>query len=913
MHNTKKISGIIKTQFPEFYHEEGPVFINFVSAYYDWLESKTDQLNVLIKPSKMTITVVHGSANVVGYNTKFLTNFSNNDKIAITRSNTDYELFTINAISNDTFLTLSTQKLPKFAISNTTFGNVSSNPNPGYYVRRTQDSLDVDTTTNEFLVWFKETYLKNIQFNTITDTKTLVKHSLDLYRSKGTPRSDDLLFKIAFGVPAEVYYPSQDLFNTSQGIWHIPKYLELAPNKRNVLLENKEIIGLTSGAIAFCDAVVRKTVKGRFIDVAYISAINGNFQIDEHINSTDTVIDITKSPLTIGSLNEAIVLSGGFGYSIGEIVDIYSNGGEQALGRVANVVSSVGSIDFSLMDGGYAYTANAQVLISNNIITLSNLQANTLRSSYFEDFETISQPMANISYSGANGTPTIGDFIYTYYANNVQRGFGQIFGIQAINSSAGEFEAFIRSGNLNSTPIYTTSNSIVLTMDSYNDKTVTGNAVGRYANVTLSLTNISGTFTNSEIIYQTPDAGGGINSKVTNIIGSNGTMFVGNSNGVFDSTHEILGLTSGATANISDIAISVGIKDVGNTSFIITPNNFITSDLTKSGINATSTFVSKGSGLSFGFSNNFTYTENIDLNSDLISTYLSVALNAVSYNFPADISGNLTSNTIQNLLSFSNTTIGRIETLTNISKGTNYNAIPVVRFYDTLTKPLNKPDTKIITITDSTTDFDVGEEITQSATSFRGLVKSTNSTQIVALKLRWDDSKDVINTTNTSTQLVGINTGATANVTSAIDSPTSEILGNDVSISFSLAAANGVINELEIIDSGYGFIQGEEILWGSNSITGTAVANLVTHGTGRGFYKSHDSFLSNVKKIQDGEYWQTHSYEVRSSVNINKYAKMLKEVVHVAGLGVFGNLVYTSITNAEISFANSGENSVISK
>ena len=234
MADQKKISGLIKSQFPEFYHEEGPVFIDFVTAYYDWLESKTDSLNAWIKPNKSSILVVHGSANVIGSNTTFLSSFSAGDKIAIERSNTDYEIFSIAAVTNNTFLTLSDAKSPKFAVSNAAYGNVALQANPGYYVRRTQDSLDVDTTTDEFMVWFKEMYLKNIQFKTITDTKTLIKHSLDLYRSKGTPRSVDLLFKIAFGVPADIFYPAEDIFTTSSGNWHIPRYLELAPRENNI-------------------------------------------------------------------------------------------------------------------------------------------------------------------------------------------------------------------------------------------------------------------------------------------------------------------------------------------------------------------------------------------------------------------------------------------------------------------------------------------------------------------------------------------------------------------------------------------------------------------------------------------------------------------------------------------------------
>lgn len=40
----KKISPLIASQFPAFYNEEGPVFIQFVKAYYEWLESEDQTL-----------------------------------------------------------------------------------------------------------------------------------------------------------------------------------------------------------------------------------------------------------------------------------------------------------------------------------------------------------------------------------------------------------------------------------------------------------------------------------------------------------------------------------------------------------------------------------------------------------------------------------------------------------------------------------------------------------------------------------------------------------------------------------------------------------------------------------------------------------------------------------------------------
>src|ERR1035441_1094527 len=68
--------------------------------------------------------------------------------------------------------------------------------NPLYYSRNFLWLNDVDTTTDNILVFIKEQYLKNIQFSTEANIRGIIKHCLDIYRSKGTQRCIDLLFRL---------------------------------------------------------------------------------------------------------------------------------------------------------------------------------------------------------------------------------------------------------------------------------------------------------------------------------------------------------------------------------------------------------------------------------------------------------------------------------------------------------------------------------------------------------------------------------------------------------------------------------------------------------------------------------------------------------------------------------------------
>jgi len=908
----KKISGLIQQQFPAFYNQEGPVFIEFVKSYYDWMEDRTDRRNKIINQNKATVNVVYGSVNVVGNSTAFTTNFSNGDKIAITNSEDDYQIFTIDVVTNSSFLTLTTDKVPEFASGNASYGNVHSNTNPGYYTRRTQDTMDIDLTTDEFVVYFKEQFLKNIQFSTITDTRTMIKNSLDIYRSKGTPRAVDLLFKATFGVPAEVYYPSVDLFRTSAADWKVPRYLELSLSPISRSLVNKQIMGLTSEATAFCEEVVRREVNGRLLDVAYISAISGEWQTGEKVIDSIGTLDKESAPTIIGSLNKVIIVSGGKGFSIGNTISVVSNTGHSGVVRVANVTNATGAVDITLTEGGYGYSIYANTFISNNIIRIEGVSTNTGTANYFELFEDVYQPTANIVYSSGLGTFAAGDDLYTYHANNDVNGTGAILAITAVNSTYGEMTVKIASGSLNNTVVYNTSNAANATVDTYTDTTTYASVLGEYANVILQVYSVSGTFTNNEIVTGTTQ-GNGAFYTLGNTSGPNSTIRVTDGTYAFVAGETLTGATSGATATIAAIDIEVGVISINN-AYTIVANNLLYSN-TRS-VNGTVTFVSSGTGMSFAPANNFLYTEYANVCTTLLAAngthYLPIALDAAAYALPGDTACNLTSNTIENALGFANLEIGKIQTLTAISPGTGYDRLPIVKIFDYPIFGYHKLDTKYISVANLSSSFEVGEVVTQADNSFRGLVESANSTELTVQRMRLFDANDAVITTNTTTTIIGSESGAVANVTAIITNTSDDEIGGDVEIALTSTTANGVITELDVTDSGFGFLDGQSVTLGE--LQGTGLANVYTYGTGAGFWRSKDGFLSDIKVLQDGKFWQTHSYEVRASVAIDKYRDMLKQVVHVAGTGAFGNLVLTSTSNMMINAVSNtvtGTNTVI--
>lgn len=899
----KNINQLVEQQFPEFFRTDGPVFVEFVKQYYKWLEGVSDKA-VLIEGVKVDVEAKQTSVTLhLGLTADFNDYFAAGDKIAIWDEDDDYRIYTIDTVET-TEITLTTDNY--FSGTELAIGTVINAPNALYHSRRLFDYDDVDNTVNEFIVYFKEKYLKDIQFETQTNTKQLVKHALDIYRSKGTERAADLMFRLVFGVDASFYYPSSDIFKTSDGTWYVPTYLELSLNENSDKFINKQVTGLTSGATAFADSLIRRTVKGKLVDVLYVSSINGNFITGEVINTSDGVLNNSEAPRLVGSLTELEIDVDGVSesYRIGDIVDIESTYGEQAKGRVTAVSNITGIVNFEVPNSGYAYTANADVYISKKVLVLSNVVANQT-ASYFGLFETVYQPMSNITYISANNSFTAGDNVTTYYANNTVKGTGIIFSVTESNSTSGTLLVGRNSGNLNASRIYTTANAIMANISVHADATASGNVIAYSNSVILTTSNLNGTFIKGETLYQVDASNIAFSSAVLNNyvtgVGSNGTIKAYNLENAILTSNIIYGSESGASAQVEYVSVNMGIIDITNNFRSDAGNRIYGNNL---GTTANVTGIGVGSGASFTLSNTLNYSETVSLNTDLITPYLNINLNSTTYGFPGNTSANI-SWAIANALSFSTLEIGRPARIMNINKGQGYSLAPMVLVFEPLTYIYRKYETVELQVDQNA--FYVGELVTQDSVDSRGLVVATNATAgtITVENLRFYSNNFFALSTNSLSYLVGEESGGSANVTGIVETTvgsTFDFMGGNFSVDASTQSGNGAVTAIKIIDSGFGFLDEEQVIFSKEGLLdGTATAVLQTNGKSLGRYKQKGGFLSDQKKLYDGYYYQDFSYEIRSSVPLTKYEDMLKKILHVAGTKYFGAYVKTSELNVELT------------
>jgi len=486
-----------------------------------------------------------------------------------------------------------------------------------YHSRNIGSYADIDRTLEDFIVHFKEKYLKDIQFNVKSNEQLFIKNAIDFHRAKGSERAIDLFFRLIYGQSARVYYPGDDIFRLSDGEWFEPIYLEVTRTDKNLNFIGKTITGTLSGATGFVDRLVRRNKSGKYIDVMYISQVSGDFQTGEIIKY-DSNLD--GNPKIIGSFNSADVVSGGADFIVGEVVNFTSNNGGQGKAIVNSVANVTGVVDFKLIDGGFGYNSNSEVLVSNVNLTLGNVIVSATRSApLFDTFETITQDLANVSFTAATQDFSTGDYVYSYYGNNTLAGTGEVVYINQTAGGNTGYAILALSGNVQTTgSYYTSGNSDLFTVDAYNDVTATANIIAYSSNLTIYNTSTTGSFSVGEQVYQLDGAieiANGVVREVTVDV-SNTTISLTNVNGVFKLSTSVIGRSSMANATLDHYDVKVGVVQVDNDFYTCTINAVSTAS---SNARAIITRKSAGNNASFRVGN-LIYSETVFLNTDYISS-----------------------------------------------------------------------------------------------------------------------------------------------------------------------------------------------------------------------------------------------------------------------------------------------------
>ena len=415
---------------------------------------------------------------------------------------------------------------------------MESSNNALYQAKRLTDYRDIDTTTDAFIVYFKEKYLKNIQFDVASNKELLVKNSLDLYRSKGTQQSIDLFFKLVYGTSADVKYPAEKVLRLSDGVYEKPEYLEVTYAPENVNYVGKQVVGQLSGAKAFVEKFIRRKAGYGWVNLLYISGRSGNFRNGEviglSINNQPTFAS-TNAKL-VGSLKRVSIQSTGRDFKVGDIVSFSDSiRGIGGFARVESVSSSTGVVDFIFIDGGFGYTLDSTSLVSEKILNVTDIKADIDGQTFYKLFEEAVQPSINVSYSTAaivntdaitNANPVVGKSVYRYHSNGDIKAEGMILEANATSTTNGFITIGYVSGAFSTEDetgsketYYIGANDTSLQAETLLDvTTISGQLMNITETYTLKVTASSGTFVAGQNVIQSDTNGTFAKGTITEIV-----------------------------------------------------------------------------------------------------------------------------------------------------------------------------------------------------------------------------------------------------------------------------------------------------------------------------------------------------------------------------------------------------------
>jgi hypothetical protein len=394
---TDKISNLLNSQAPEFVVSDHPKFLEFLKAYYTFMESaelavtsveQTDgiRLETEIEASQSSLLI---DASRIDTDR---TQLDSGDKILL--ENTTYGKFTrgetITGQSSGATSTILTEDIDngklyiaaqdKFIIGEAIIG-ASSNahaivdgyrPNPVNNIQDLLNFRDPDKAISNFLTKFRNEFLNTLPetLGDNVDKRKLIKNIKSVYRAKGTARGHQMFFRLLFGLTSETVYPRENMLRVSDGKWTTNKVLRAIQSSNQsgdpTELVGRTITGETSSATAIVESVQQFQIGENLVTEFILNddSINGTFQTNEVVRGTALGIDDTFIKLTTTGIPGTITISNdGSLYNVNDSVTI-TGGGTGSIIQV-DAIGNGGITDFIIGNAGTGYEIGDSLVFNN--------------------------------------------------------------------------------------------------------------------------------------------------------------------------------------------------------------------------------------------------------------------------------------------------------------------------------------------------------------------------------------------------------------------------------------------------------------------------------------------------------------------------------------------------------------------
>ena len=431
-----KISNLINSQVPDFVLEDHPLFLDFVKAYYQLMESAEIQLTNIGDPDHIVL-----EGNTAGKTILDGTNISKDDSgDNFLLEDTSYGDFqngeTITGSTSGATATVLIEDVDagarlfvthqnKFIEGELITGSTSAaqatigkyRANPVQNIQQLLDYADVDKTIQGFLTKFRNSFLTSIPdtLHSSVDKRNLIKNIKSLYQAKGTKRASEIFFKLLFNEDAEIRYPKDNILRVSDGKWDTKKVIrciEVGTSDATNLVGQTitQANDPTSATINEATAIVEDVFKFIIGGVTIVelvlgdTSVSGTFQPGQNVTGTDNTDSDVLITLTVtGIINnrtvtadgglyneedELEITAGGTGASLklgpvgsGSIQEIVvdSGGSGYEVGDVINFSSGNASAKVSVVDGGVTLesgTGTGQLILEDETMAADSYFGN---------------------------------------------------------------------------------------------------------------------------------------------------------------------------------------------------------------------------------------------------------------------------------------------------------------------------------------------------------------------------------------------------------------------------------------------------------------------------------------------------------------------------------------------------------
>ena len=409
-----KISNLINSQVPDFVLEDHPLFLDFIKAYYQLMESAEITLTNIGDPDHLVlegttaakivldgtnVSKDDGDDNVLLEDTSY-GDFINGETITGSTSGATTTVI-IEDVDGGGRLFVAHQN--KFVEGELITGSSSGaeatigkyRANPVQNIQQLLDYADVDKTISGFLSKFRNAFLTSVPDRLYEgiDKRNLTKNIKSLYQSKGTKRASEIFFKLLLNEDAEIRYPKDEMLRVSDGKWDTKKIircLALGTSEPTNLIgqtitqANNPVSATVNEATAIVEDVFKFLIGGVEVTELVVGddSVSGTFVAGETITGTDNTDDDVLVSLSVSKIiDEKTITNDGALYNEDDTVEITA-GGSGASVKIGTI--GPGTIQEVLVDtGGSGYAvgdninfgsgnATAKVSVVNGGVTLES-------------------------------------------------------------------------------------------------------------------------------------------------------------------------------------------------------------------------------------------------------------------------------------------------------------------------------------------------------------------------------------------------------------------------------------------------------------------------------------------------------------------------------------------------------------